>query len=451
MKMMRRKNWFGVLGITLFFICTPGVVHADFLAYFHPYAIVEETYSSNLDLTHENEIDDFITSLFAGLRFSYPPRPRGLLAPVTRTGEGPYGIDLDYRLGYNFFAKESHYNYWSQEGSLNAWYALTPRLTFRVWDYLIRSEEPREREYSSEAIEGEYLLGTTRGRPVYFRNVFEPSCEYQFGEEDFVSLNYRNNIYKNQSDLYEDSQENYISPRMTYWFDIRNGIYLEYGLTFGDFERTADLIGHEATGRYTFRFNPRTSIFGEYTYLKRDFDTPSLTETPLLTAIESIDYDAHNPSLGMQYAFSPTLLGRVQVGYYWYIPKVGKTDGGITYDISLTKTGERTIYTLASQGGYTEDFYTAEPSGFVKFYRVIGTITHQLTERISVGVSSSYDWSEDNLNIVEETWESSGDISYRLFDWLLLTLVPSYRQNWSDILVREYKEYRGMFRMTATY
>jgi hypothetical protein len=352
---------------------------------------------------------------------------------------------LDYRIGYVFYGKKTFDDYWSHQGTLNTWYTLAPRLTFRARDYLIRSEEPREGDYSQEAIEGQSLLGTDRGRAVYFRNVFEPSCEYQFGEEDRVSINYRNNIYRNQSDLYEDSQENYISPRVAYWFDIRNGIHLEYGLTLGDFERTADLVGHTAIGRYTFRFNPRTSIFGEYAYRKRDFETPSLT------AAESIDYDIHSPGLGMEHAFSPTLLGRVRVGYYWMIPRVGSTTKGIQYDVSLTKSAGRTTYTVASQGGYTEDYFTAENLGFVKTYRVIGTITHQLTERVSTGVSSSFQWSKDSEKRKDRIWESSGNISYQLFDWLLLTLVPSYRQNHSNILEREYKEYRGMFRIMATY
>ena len=65
--------------------------------------------------------------------------------------------------------------------------------------------------------------------------------------------------------------ENYINPRLTYWFNIRNGVSFEYGLTLGNFQRSPDLVGHMATGRYTYRFNPRTSIFGEYTQLWREF------------------------------------------------------------------------------------------------------------------------------------------------------------------------------------
>jgi hypothetical protein len=376
------------------------------------------------------------------VRFSIPPRPT---VPVTPIPEEKYGIDLDYRLGYFYYAKETSHNYWSHQGTLNTWYTFDPRLTFRARDYLIRSEEPRERDYSQEAVEGEFLLGTDRGRPIYFRNVFEPSVEYQFGEENRVSINYRNNIYRNQSSLYENSREDFINPRFSYWFDIRNGVSLEYGLTFGDFERSADLLGHMAIGRYTFRFNPRTSIFGEYAYLKRDFETPSLT------AAESIDYDIHGPSLGIEHAFGPTISGSLRVGYYWMIPTEGPTASGFSYDISLTKSGERTTYTLVSQGGYLEDYFTAENLGFTKTHRILGAITHQLLERVSVGVSSSFLWSKDREKRIDRVWESGGNITYQLFDWLVLALVPTYRQNHSNILERDYKEYRGMFRMTATY
>jgi hypothetical protein len=406
----------------------PSVVRADLgdvLSKFQPSISVVEEYNDNIDLTPKNRIDDFITTIYPGLKFS--------------TKEAKYGMDLDYRLGLVFYEKNSDRNYSSHDGNLNAWYTLGRTLTFRVRDYLIRSEEPREQEFIPGALPGQFILGTQRTRAIYLRNVFEPSFEYQLGKESKISLNYRSNIYRNQSPLFEDSREDFVNPRLTYWFNIRNGISLEYGFTSGHFERSSDLTGHMGTGRYTYRFNPKTSIFGEYTFLRRDFEPPST------------DYDVHRPSLGIAHDFSPTLSARAQLGYFWQRPSKGSTMGGLYYDASLSQRARRTTYTVLFQGGYNEDYFTSENLGFSKYHRVIGTISHQLRERLSLGLSSSFERAKLSGGEIDHIWGVTGDASYRVLKWLTLSLEASHRENRSNIDIRDYKENRGIFRVTATF
>jgi len=314
---MNRTRWVYRLVLILLLIGIPALVRADLgeiLPKFSPSVSIQEEYNDNLDLTDKNKKNDFITTVYPGIRFS--------------SKETKYGLDLDYRLGLVFYAKETDRNYVGHAGNLNAWYTWDRRLTFRARDYLIRSEEPREQEFTPGALPDQYLLGTQRARAIYLRNVFEPSIEYQLGKEGNLSLNYRNNIYKNQDPLSQDSREDFVNPRLTYWFNVRNGISLEYGLTLGQFDRSPDLTGHMATGRYTYRFNPRTSIFGDVAFLRRDFESPS------------IDYDVYRPSLGISHAFTPTLTSRAQLGYFWQVPSKGSTTGGFYYDASLS-SGQR--------------------------------------------------------------------------------------------------------------
>ena len=165
------------------------------------------------------------------------------------------------------------------------------------------------------------MLATKTERAVYWRNVVAPTIEYQFGPENRLGVNYRNNIYRTESTGGQDSQENYINPFFSYWFDRRNGISLEYGLTYGDFETNPDLTGHRANARYTYRFSAKTSVFAEYTYSKRTFDSSAPSESQF-----SSDYDIHEPSVGMTFAISPTLTASVQVGYFWAKPKTGSRE-----------------------------------------------------------------------------------------------------------------------------
>lgn len=393
---------------------------------FHPYITVDETYTTNVDLAPNRfKRDDFLTTITPGLRFS--------------TLKPNYGLDLDVRAGYVFYAHENERNYAPVNGVIQGWYALSPKLTFRAKNYTTRSEEPREQEFSATSVQNQFLLSTAPATKPYIRNVFEPSLEYRFGTENLFSLYYLNNFYHNPNTGSEDSLENYISPRLIYWFDIHNGISLQYGFLYGDFERSPDLVGHTANGRYTYRFNPKTSIFGDYTFLNRHFISASQN-----------DYDVHTPTIGIEHAFSPTLKGMAQVGYFFKVPKEGSTTGGISYNVSLTQELGRISYTLLAQGGYTEDYFTAQNLGFAKYHRGIGTITYRLFRKMTVGLSGSI----ERAKIGTETEYISGiwtRASYEVFKWLTLSLEGSHRENHSTAGFNSYSEYRGIFRVTATY
>jgi hypothetical protein len=437
----RKMGWMNWILLALLLIGSPSFVHADIsdiLLKFYPYITAQEEYSTNILLSpHSTKLDDWITTVTPGLRFYH-------------LEAGRLGIDLDVNGGYHYYAKNHDFSYWSADGRLDAWYALTPKLTFRVRDYLTRSDAARESVYDSQFMydaEGNYigdtqpdlyLLATQRGvHAIYLRNVVEPSVEYRFGRENLASLLYRNNIYENKNPLFEDSMENTINPLLNYWFDIRNGITLEYRLTFGDFETSPDMLTHEARGRYTHRVDSRLSFFGEYTYLNYDFESPG------------VDYDVHNPSLGMEYKFSPTLTGLLQGGYYWQLSDDEDAESrGPFFRVSLTQRGQKTSYVLLAEGGYYKDYFTSQNLGFQKYYRAYGSITHRLTSRLSFQLTGSMDrpWYEEGRK--DWIWDTRVSASYLLFRWLTVALEGGYRGSNSTVDGLGYTEYSGIFRIT---
>jgi hypothetical protein len=430
--MKKGRNWGWIFGMVsvLMLLKTPsinGQESKDFLSKFHPYITVSEEYNDNILLTKTNKVDDFITTVNAGLKFS-------------ALSEKTYGMDLDFAGGFVFYARHHNFDYFNPSGSLNAWYAIAPGLTFRVRDYLIRADAAREQVYTANALPNQYLLSTQRGtHAIYIRNVVEPSVEYQFAKEGLISVLYRNNIYRNQNPLYEDSMENTINPKLTYQFDIKNGVSLDYYLTSGTYQRSPDQLAQGVTPRYTYRFNPRTSIFGEYHFGWQDFKSPG------------VDYYVHNPSLGIQYQFSPTLSGTAQVGYFWEIPEQGSKTTGPSFNLSLIKSAKRTTYTLSFQGGYTEDYFTAQNLGFTRYYRTYGTITHQLMEKLSVGATGSLERTTHSSGQKDWIWGISGNASYQLLRWLSLSLQLAHTEDHSNISNLEYSQYRGIFTATATF
>ena len=328
----------------------------------------------------------------------------------------------------------------SHNGRLNAWASLERTLTFRLRDYFIRSQEPRERDYAVDAPSGLLLPGTQRERASYIRNVLEPSLEYRFGPENLFAFNYRNTIYQTRSSVSENSQENYLNPILTYWFDIRNGITFEYGYTQAEFDRSADFDGHFVRGRYTYRFNTRTSVFVEDVYLVRNFDSPGT------------DYNVHSPSIGIVHAFSPTLSGNLQGGYFWQNRSGADSETGFSGSAGITKRTERTTYSLNLSAGYVEDFYSAENLGFVKSYRGIASISHALMERFTIRAYGSLDRFEYTTadNRKDWSWRIGGNAVYGIFRWLDVSLEYYHQDLNSNVDFNDYMENRFILRLTAT-
>jgi hypothetical protein len=431
-----RVNW---MLLTLFFIGIPSFAHADisdFLLKFYPYVRVEEEYNNNILLSPNRfKLADYITTANAGLRFfTFQP--------------GAYGVDMDVSGGYTYYKKNTDLSYWNASGRLNAWYAVTPGLTFQVRDYLVRSDAAREQQYQNlynaqgqyigDTQSGQYLLSTTNGvHAVYFRNVVEPSIEYRFGRENLFSILYRNNTYRNENPQFEDSMENTLNPKLAFWFDIRNGVLLDYRLTLNTYQNSPQQLANYVTPRYTYRFSPRASIFGQYRFEYQDFESPG------------VDYYVHNPILGIQYLFSPTLVGIVQGGYFWQIPKQGSRTQGPFFDISLSQRTLRTHYLLSLQGGYTEDYITAQNLGFTKSYGAYGSINHSLTQRLSVQLNGSgyRVWYSTN-NQKNWIWDGRVGVSYLVFRWLSVSLTGGHREARSNIDGLGYSEYSGIFGIT---
>ena len=443
----RGTVWFRWSMVILLITGLPTIADADMeevLSMFQVYAVVDETYDTNVNLTPRNEQDDFITTFSLGVRFSTLPKSEttGEFQQPAATEETKYGMSLDFLPGYVIYAENTNDNYLSLFGSLDAWYTWGRNLTFRVTDSLVRSQEPLEQDYAAGALPGQILLGNPIGRPIYIRNVLQPSLEYRFEREDLIAISYMNNVYRNESSFYEDSNENYINPRFVYWFDVRNGISGEYSLDLGSFETSPDMTGNLASGRYTYRFNPRTSIFGDYAVVYRDFAE---------NAQGVIDYNIQAPSVGLQYAFTPTLSLGAQLGYFWQIPKQGSNESGPLYNIVLTQQSERTTYTLGVQGGYTEDYFTAENLGFAKYHQAIGAITHQLTQRTSATLSARYQRPDYNDGRVDNIWGVGGNASYQMLRWLNLALDLAYAEDDSNRNVNDYTDFRTMFQIRASY
>ena len=106
--------------ILILFLAFPGGVYADspdFLSLFRFDFGVQEEYTDNVDYSPSNTRDDWITRVYGGVRLSTelaPERP-GRRVQEEPMGRNPWGINLDYRLAYNYYAKDTYDAYFSHE------------------------------------------------------------------------------------------------------------------------------------------------------------------------------------------------------------------------------------------------------------------------------------------------------------------------------------------------
>lgn len=392
---------------------------------FHPGLSIKEEYSDNLNLTSANEKEDSWTTIQPGFQ--------------CYTSSVKSRFQLDYLLGLVYYGKNSDLNYISHEGSMNLEYQPWKHINFSFKNAYLRSDEPREREYFTQTAENKYVLSIERQRAVYWRNVAAPTLEYQFGKNNRLGINYQNNSYRTQNSASQDSQENTLSPYLSYWFNDNNGISLDYGYTEGDFDKDPDMKENKATASYTYRMDQRSSLFAEYFHSRRSFDQPG------------VDYTISRPALGITYSPSPKLGATLEAGYYWMDSEAGSDNNGFSYMGELHNIDPITTYQISFQGGYTEDYFTAQNLGFSKYHRLTGSLKHMLNRHSSLDFLGSVERAEYSTGQEDTIWGLNGKLSIMPLKWLTFMLELSHLETRSNVDSAQYAENRAMFVVTATY
>jgi hypothetical protein len=410
----------------------------DHIEKFHPYLILQGEYDSNIGLTQNNTISDFITTISPGIKY---------------LSESPvHKFDLDFRIGAYLYAQDSGFNYIGYRGTLDTSYSFNPGWKFKLLDTLDRSRNTVN-SYSLSTPTGN--VATTNynvGGNLFIQNIFQPEIEYKFAPDSFVSMYYRNQIYR-EDDATSDSQNstgNTISPRLDYWFNIHHGLSFDYAYINAQFETRPDWVGNSMAGRYLYRFNPRTTIIGELRYLIIDNES------------SAPDYAITGPSVYLDHAFSPTLSGRARLGWFWqqYSGNISSKGSGNTFSnvngpvfyLGVSQRGLKTTYSLSFDGGYRFDYFTSSNQGFAKYYQAQANVTYQLMQRLSLGLTGLAALDEYELpKDTQYNYQLVGNISYQPLKWLTIALeAGNYGRN-SDINGNSYRNNRAMLTFSGTY
>jgi len=389
---------------------------------FTPSVSVSEVYDDNIYLSSTNEKSDHITTVTPGFNLNMVSEKSHL--------------ELSYAPSFVWYDKEDQNDTVRHSGTLTFGRDLTQHLEFDLADTYIKSEDPLE---DTEDVEG---IRNTRNS--YQRNTALISLRYLFGPENSLTVDYRHSALENKDKTLDDGRTQAPSARMIYWFDVKNGVELNYGFTKADFWRDDNSIagddynGHSAGIKYIYRFSPHTRGSIGYEFETRDFDGPSE------------NYDVHTGSVGFEHAFSPDLSIILGGGYFIQNNDRSGNEDGYTYNASLLKEFERGSITIGGNGGWDENYLDAERRGFSRYWSVNANADYQVLEALTSYVGGSYRTDKETNGEKRETWRGNCGIRWSFLRWFSLSLDYSYADRNNDNDMGDYSDSRVMLILNAS-
>lgn len=413
-------------------------VHFAFAQYHYeltPSISVSEVYDDNIYLEFTDATSDYITGVTPSLNLS-------ILSPKMQ-------LELEYAPTFVWYAKEDGNNTVRHAGTLTFGQDLTQHLRFDLTDTYLYTEEPISATVVGE--EGVSVRVNPRERYPYQINTGSASFNYLFGAENNLTAGYRNEFFdskgKNLDDFRIPDDRMLQTPFATldYWFNIKNGIELNYEFVTADFRRQDDFeprddyTGNYAEIRYLYRFTPHTTGSVAYDYTTRDFDG------------ETEDYALHEASIGLDHAFSPDLSVSLTVGYVAQRNEFFlDTRSFPTYDASLTKTFARGSFTISGSSGVNELVLDQPGQGLTRFWGGDATLEYQLLEPLRGYAGGSYSRNRDEERREWTDWRGNCGLVWEFLRWYSLSLDYTYVDRIDDVELLGYTDNQVMLMLSAS-
>jgi hypothetical protein len=375
-----------------------------------PSISVRETYNDNIFLTNTNEQSDFITAAIPSLTLN-------VLSEHTKLG-------MRYNPSFVWYDEFSENNTTRHQGTVSWDQQVTQYMSFNLSNTYLRSEEPLEDPEDFDA--------ERRTRDKYWTNRGRASVGFVFGDENRFDVGYGRRDRETTDVTLNDSTVHEPFARMVYWFDVKNGIRLDYTYKDVTYSLDDDFTSHEPGVRYLRRFSPQSIGYLAYYYAIRDFD--GNTE----------DFVVHSGSVGLDHAFSPEYSISARAGYFMRVNDVTENSYGPSYSLFVTKAFARGSVTIGGDGGWEEAYLRRGVTRFRKYYGGTARGTYRILERLSIYAGAFYRRSKDDREV--EVTNLRGDVGLRwsFMRWASLSLEYRYADRDDDIERDSYTNNRVM-------
>jgi putative beta-barrel porin BBP2 len=403
-----------------------------------PRISIEEEYDDNIFLRKSNIVSDYTTTLSPGIK--------------AVANSDTNGIDLDYQFGWVKYHNNTRNDYVRHVGALKLWQKLSNHLTFRLEDFYIKSDDILA---ALNQIPVSQRIPDPETLQAYQRNIARAFFEYQFGPESQVSSGYVYNFTDNEDPNLEDINEYGPFINLSYWYNQRNGLELEYEFLRYDYhtngtavESRPDLDRQDILGRYIRRFGDGTSGLLQYGLFIRDY--PDV----------SVNYQIHDFSFGFEHAFSSRTSVALGTGYY---RATGDTTikPGYNFLASIDRNFERGSLSLSLVHSFDQGYNEVVPRGFTVYSQGLLDANYSLRENLNFYGNLSYrrnDYSEDDLDIIggervpdDQTYRGRCGITWNFYRWASLDLGYLYTKRISDDPDFDFDDNRVTLKLTGSY
>jgi hypothetical protein len=387
-----------------------------------PRISIRQVYDDNIFLDTTNKKSDYMITASPGINL--------MISSINKS------LSLDYSPTWVWYDERDENDTVRHTGTLTFWQNIAEHLRFNLTDTYIKSEETLE---ETEEVEG---VRTTRR--TYERNTGSASLRYQFGPEDTLTFGYGHRLLENEDVTLDDGTIQNPFFSLTYWFDIKNGLELNYGFTNANFSRDDgsnagdDYTGHDTGMKYIYRFTPHTRGSIGYDVTTRNFD--GLTE----------DYAVHDGSIGFEHTFSPDSSFSLGGGYFTQKNERSHDETGYSYNASLAKRFQRGSFSIGGRGGWDEAYLEAERRGFTRYWSADSRLEYMFIQGLNGYAGGSFRQDRDSANREWKTLRGNCGLSLVFLRWFFLSLGYSYAQRDDDFDAEDYTDNRVMLTLSAS-
>jgi len=382
------------------------------------------------------------------------------------------GIDLRFNPGYTFYSNNSDQNYWRINAGLNSFVDITQHLKLIVTDSYFLTKDPNPEFLITDVRADEPGVSVDptvrQGREKYWRNTFGARGEYQFGRDDSIFAEYRNQILRNDNtEQYEDSNVNTGTAGLTYFFGPKWGTQLEGTYSLRTYDQTNDFVGVPSSDVDTWggrvrlirRFSRATDGFLEYTYGNVKYTSGRIfSVVPGFgqpTVVVNEDYQIHDVKIGADYSIAEDITFTADVGWAIKVNDVTDNQDGGLFNLELRKEFQRGGFRVEAGAGYDVGSFnaTAQNFGIIRYYSAGATGDYQLFRRIYGDIYGAYRHNKYIDTVPErdlDLYTAGAGITWQPFRWGSIRLGYSYRQSVSDINADEYTENRILLNLSLS-
>jgi hypothetical protein len=259
-----------------------------------------------------------------------------------------------------------------------------------------------------------------------------------FGAENRLDVGYRRNDRESTDVTLNDVRVHAPFMGLTYWFDVRNGIRLDYTYRDINYSIDDDFTSHEPGVQYLRRFSPQSIGFLAYKYTTRDFD--GRTE----------DFVVHDASAGLDHAFTPEYSIRARAGYFMRVNDISDNSYGPSYSLFVTRAFARGSITIGGDGGWEEAYLRRGTTRFRKYYGGSARANFRILERVTLFAGASYRWSRDDRDIELKNFRGDCGVRWSFMRYASLSLEYRYADRNSDIEPDSYTSNRVMLLLNVS-